>query len=170
MAFLVGTVEKDHMPIVSHVVSLPTVRMSSFIATCTRKDNMEKLSRLGIREWLSSWISSRVSLFQIEMGCKQDDACHNEFQQNDKFFGVANMPQIAGFNYFGSWSGSDTGNTNLYKQCLPGDATVDTSICRQCCKSDDCSLAWRDTPLTTAEQWNDTTDHDFDHVGSWAQG
>ena len=104
------------------------------------------------------------------MGCKQDDACHNEFQQNDKFFGVANMPQIAGFNYFGSWSGSDTANTNLYKQCLPGDATVDTSICRQCCKSDDCSLAWRDTPLTTAEQWNDTTDHDFDHVGSWAQG
>ena len=115
-------------------------------------------------------VKVRGSRSQIEMGCKQDDACHNEFQNNDKFFGVSNMPQIAGFNFFGSWDGSNTENANLYKQCLPGDATVDTSICRQCCKSDDCSLAWRDTPLTTAEQWNDTTDHDFDHVGSWAQG
>merc|ERR1712048_815799 len=92
---------------------------------------------------------------QVEMGCKQDNACFREFNMNNRAYNGGNaMPEIAGFN-FGQFA------VNTYKQCFPGDNTKDVSLCRQCCKTDNCNSAWADSGIMTSDaQWNDSTAHD----------
>ena len=66
-------------------------------------------------------------VYKVVMGCQQYTACEREFLNNHRFFGV-NMPDIAGFN------------TGIYRQCFSEDAAIDTSICRQCCATNECNL------------------------------
>ena len=98
------------------------------------------------------------------MGCKQDNACSEDFKQNDRSYG-ADMPIIAGFN---ANSRGTRGNVGRHfrgqKQCFPEDYTQDVSICRQRCKTDNCSDDWLNSPLTTEDQWNDESHHDFSHI------
>merc|ERR1712142_86858 len=97
---------------------------------------------------------------QVEMGCKQDNACYREWSLNDRGYNGGNtMPDIAGFN-FGQFA------TNTYKQCFPGDANQDVSICRQCCSTNNCNSGWKTTPLTSEAEWMATGAHDFSHINA----
>merc|ERR1712203_617055 len=92
----------------------------------------------------------------VAMGCKQDNACYREFNMNDRGYGKS-MPDIAGFNF------GQVG-MNAYRLCFPGDNNVDTSICTQCCKEDNCSDSWKAGSLTTEADWNSNAEHEFDHL------
>merc|ERR1712178_575567 len=97
---------------------------------------------------------------QVEMGCKQDNACYREWSLNDRGYNGGNtMPDIAGFN-FGQFA------TNTYKQCFPGNANQDVSICRQCCSTNNCNSGWKTSPLTSEAEWMATGAHDFSHINA----
>merc|ERR1711980_17047 len=71
---------------------------------------------------------------QVEMGCKQDNACYREWSLNDRGYNGGNtMPDIAGFN-FGQFS------------------------------TNNCNSGWKTSPLTSEAEWMATGAHDFSHI------
>ena len=91
------------------------------------------------------------TLFYVEKGCKQDLACHNEFNLNDR-----------------SVSGVDIKGSPL-KQCYGDSTSADVSICRQCCSnisSNNCNSAFDATHAATYSNWQATGNHDFSHLYS----
>merc|ERR1711935_368535 len=87
------------------------------------------------------------TVVKVHMGCQQTIACHREFDNNNRFYGVE-MPDIAGFN-----------SVN-FQQCFPEDDTVNVSLCRQCRASFQCNQAWNDGSLDTDAEWNNKSDHE----------
>ena len=87
------------------------------------------------------------NVVKVHMGCQQTHACHREFQNNNRFYGM-DMPDIAGFN------------SANFQQCFPEDNSQNVSICRQCCATFQCNQAWKDGSLDTDSEWNDTSDHE----------
>merc|ERR1712198_426863 len=91
------------------------------------------------------------TLFYVEKGCKQDLACHNEFNLNDR-----------------SVSGVDIKGSPL-KQCYGTDTSADVSICRQCCSNianNNCNSAYDANHAATYSNWQATGNHDFSHLYS----